>query len=613
MQSQIDYLEGQLKERDSLLSGAQRRLKLTEGAIEELHLSSIGGVATGLPLGEGAVAAVAEDGTIASSSEESYVGQSFEDIVGSGLARGFDESLYQNSRSTQWYMGSQGLGYLRAAEVGYVRVSRTGKYQIMAAMSSNAMFALRPWIMGGLSALFAALFALVYAQASILLREVVVHNIDETNETLALITQGDLSKSVNVNSPAEFARLASGINATVGSLKDAIAAEAARIDRDLATARAIQEGALPRTFPPFPEIQAFDVYASMDAAREVGGDFYDMFLVGEHTVFLLIADVSGKGIPASLFMMAAKTQISNAVSAGMELSEAIKTANWHLCQGNEAGMFVTVWAALFDYETGELTYVNAGHNFPLLRHNGTWQWLREKGGLFLGAFDSAKFRSSSITLEPGDELLLYTDGVNEAFSAADEQYGDDRLEAFLNNHAELHPRALSDALRADLARWAKGAEQSDDITMLALEYGVPPQATGSLTVPAKMEHLDDVLNLVHGELAQRNCPISVQSQLDIVVEELFVNICSYAYEDAEKVGDCRIDYVYNTNPSSLSLAITDWGVPFDPLEHQDPDKPHSAEDAAIGGLGIMMVKRMCDDVSYHRDGDANVVLLRKDW
>jgi len=455
----------------------------------------------------------------------------------------------------------------------------------------------------------AALFAGVY----LLVRRSVVADVELTNLTLALITAGDLEQRVDVRDSEEFDALSDGINATVESLSDAIAAEAARIDRDLATAKAIQEGALPRTFPPFPEIEAFDVYSSMTPAREVGGDFYDFFLVGEHTLCFLVADVSGKGIPASLFMMAAKTQIANNVAAGMGLADALQTANWHLCQGNEAGMFVTVWAALLDYETGMLTYVNAGHNPPLLRHNGTWRWLRTRNGLFMGAFETAKYREAILRLSTGDELFLYTDGVNEAFSIDEEQYGEERLEAFLASHAELHPRILVNALGADLARWAKGAEQSDDITMLALEYGVAPQATGSLTMPATLEHLDDAYDLLHAELADRYCPIGVQHQIDIALEELFVNVCSYAYEDADDPGEVRVEYVYYADPNSLTVSITDWGVPFDPLAHDDPKRPASAAEARIGGLGILMVKRLTDDVSYLRDGDANVIAFKKSW
>lgn len=609
MQAQLDYLAGQLTERDKMLEGIQRRASLSGNKIEELHGSTVGSVATGLPLGRRGISAVAEDGTIVSASDEALVGQGFEDVVGAGLAFGFDPALFEQTRSTTWYMNDSELGYVRAAELSYVRVSRQGTYELMAALPQSEVYRWRPVMVAAVSGVFLALFALMYTQASVLLKNVVVREIDETNETLGRITEGDLDQSVGVHGTVEFARLSEGINATVGSLKDALAAETARNDRDLATAKAIQESALPRTFPPFPEIQAFDVYASMNAAREVGGDFYDIFLIDERRVGFLIADVSGKGIPASLFMMAAKTEIANNIEAGMELGIAMQTANWHLCQGNDAGMFVTVWAAVLDYETGELTYVNAGHNPPLLRHNGTWEWLKKKGGLFMGTFETAKYREGTLTLDYGDELFLYTDGVNEAFSATEEQFGDERLEAFLRAHADLHPHTLVDAMRAELRDWATGAEQSDDITMLALEYGVPPEATGSIELDADLENLSAALSLVRSELAGRFCPITAQNKVDVALEELFVNVCRYAYAGQDKPGKVRVEYIYNANPSAITVSITDWGVPFDPLSYGNS----MAGNVGIGGLGILMAKKSVDDLSYMRDGDANITVFRKEW
>ncbi len=456
-------------------------------------------------------------------------------------------------------------------------------------------------------------FAMVFIAVYRFVRHEVVQSIWQVNGTLGQITNGDLQAEVAVRSNAEFISLSEDINVMVASLRNAIAAEASRIDRELGYARAIQENALPRTFPPFPDINAFDIYASMNAAREVGGDFYDFFLIDDHTLGFLIADVSGKGIPASLFMMAAKAELSNYMSSGMGLSDAVQTANWHLCQGNDADMFVTVWAATLDYKTGLLTYVNAGHNPPLLRHEGKWVWLRDRGGLFLGTFEMARYQSNKLQLSVGDELFLYTDGVSEAFSADLRQYGDERIERFLVSRGALHPRPLIESMRADLARWASGTEQSDDITMLALEYGVSPQATGTLTIPATLDQLDVVFDFIHDALRDRSCPLSTQNQIDVALEELFVNVCNYAYRDAGEPGTATIEYIYNANPNSLTVAISDYGVPFDPLDHADPLTPKSIDEAKIGGLGILMVKRMTDDLSYVRDGNQNVVAFVKSW
>ena len=435
---------------------------------------------------------------------------------------------------------------------------------------------------------FAALFAAIY----VLIANVVVTSIWEVNGTLNKITSGDLEAKVEVRDSKEFASLSDDINRTVHALRDAIAAEGARIEADLATAKAIQGSALPTTFPPFPEVDAFDIYASMNAAREVGGDFYDFFLIDDHTLGFLIADVSGKGIPASLFMMAAKSELANYMKSGMDLGEAVHSANVDLCEGNEAGMFVTVWAARLDFKTGHLTYVNAGHNPPLLRHDGQWQWLKQKGGLFLGTFESARYRTATLDLAEGDEILLYTDGVNEAFSLAGEEYGNDRLEAFLV---------------ADVRAWARGAEQSDDITMVCLEYGTPPEVSGTIEVDATPAGLDELRRALHFELAQLSCPESAQYQIDIAVEELFSNTCKYGYPEA--AGKVRLSYIYNARPSKLTVTLTDWGIQFDPLGYDRTDEVGDF----LKGMGIHLAVNYVDDISYVRDEDRNVVAFTKSW
>ena len=361
--------------------------------------------------------------------------------------------------------GEVDLGYMRAV------MPRDSLY-IMLARPSSMIFASRSVTMLWTSLSTFALLVVVYLFVSRILHRTVISPVERTNASLGKITMGDLNEMVTETGSVEFASLSAGINTCVDALKEYAAESARRIERDLATARAIQEGALPRVFPAFPGIDSVDLYASMDAAKEVGGDFYDFFPIDDDTVGFLIADVSGKGIPGALFMMAAKTEIGNRMQAGMELAEAISGANQYLCAHNEAGMFVTVWAATLKWKTGELTYVNAGHNFPLLRHGqgGTWEWLSKKCGLFLGTFDVAKYRQETLVLDSGDELVLYTDGVNEAFSVNEEEYGNDRLEEFLSTHADLRPQEMVEQLRADVAKWAEGAEQSDDVTILAVEY-----------------------------------------------------------------------------------------------------------------------------------------------
>lgn len=617
-----DHLAKQTAHHEQLLDAVNTYDLSDEIRDAILETSSIDEVLEGYDLSDGTVL-VFEEGVVTYSYNPAYpVGKRYEelfDVVRTGSLEELAEqtwprmTVYSTKPFSDLVDPETDETVFSYVELGYNRVLESNGIYLLMMMPSSMVFANRQGVVGWAFLVALLLLATVYVLAAQLLRKEVVGPINRTNASLARITEGHLDETVSEVRSLEFASLSAGINVTVDSLKEAIAAEAARIDSDLATAKAIQESALPRVFPPFPEISAFDIYASMDAAKEVGGDFFDFFLIDDHTLGFLIADVSGKGIPASLFMMAAKAELSNYMSSGMGLSDAVQTANWHLCQGNDADMFVTVWAATLDYKTGLLTYVNAGHNPPLLRHEGKWVWLRDRGGLFLGTFEMARYQSNKLQLSVGDELFLYTDGVSEAFSADLRQYGDERIERFLVSRGALHPRPLIESMRADLARWASGTEQSDDITMLALEYGVSPQATGTLTIPATLDQLDVVFDFIHDALRDRSCPLSTQNQIDVALEELFVNVCNYAYRDAGEPGTATIEYIYNANPNSLTVAISDYGVPFDPLDHADPLTPKSIDEAKIGGLGILMVKRMTDDLSYVRDGNQNVVAFVKSW
>ncbi|MBP3884568.1 MAG: SpoIIE family protein phosphatase [Olsenella sp.] len=624
MKREVEYLCDQLEARAARIEGVGKIPEM-EGLSESsraelLRTTDLENVLKGFDLDDGTVV-LFSDGKVVLSDNPAYAeGDTVTELFGA-IDENILEEMSQTGEMRQMLydvhsfreLMSREDGAESTSQLGYMKVGKSSGMYVMMAMPSSMVFATRSVTMLWTTISMAVVLLSVYVLAARLLNRVVVQPIDQTNGSLAKITEGNLDESVEVRDNVEFASLSDGINQTVGALKGWIAEAETRMERELATAKAIQASALPRTFPPFPEIDRFDIFASMDAAKEVGGDFFDFFLIDEHTLGFLIADVSGKGVPGALFMMAAKTEINNYMSTGMELAQAIASANAQLCANNDAGMFVTVWAATLDYESGELTYVNAGHNPPLLRHEGEWEWLKEKGGLFLGTFDTAKYKQTRLVLEEGDELLLYTDGVNEAFSPTEEEYGNDRLEAFLADHAHMHPRDLVRSLRADVSRWADGAEQSDDVTMLALEYGVAPEVTGSITLPAVLENLGKANDLVVTELDRRLCPADVKGRVEIALEELFVNVCRYAYADREQAGSVRVSYVYTANPSAITIELCDQGVPFNPLTREDPTMPGSIQEAKIGGLGIYMVKKSMDDFSYVYDGESNIVAFRKEW
>lgn len=315
--------------------------------------------------------------------------------------------------------------------------------------------------------IFAALFVLIYC----LIRRLIVDKIHSINSSLGLITAGHLDEVVNVRSSEEFISLSDDINNTVATLKRYIEEAAARIDRELEFAREIQYSSIPSIFPPFPQRKEFDIFASMDTAKEVGGDFYDFYFVGQDKLAFLVADVSGKGIPAAMFMMRARTVIKGLAETGMGVEEIICTANDTLCQGNERGMFVTLWLGILDIKTGVLDYVNGGHTPPRLLHpDGTGEWLKKKSGIMLGSMEEIPYKPRSCRIVPGDVIYLYTDGVPEGNNQAGEFYGYERLEAVLGSCQGMDPVAMCLTVREDLETFAQGAEQFDDITMLALRF-----------------------------------------------------------------------------------------------------------------------------------------------
>lgn len=315
--------------------------------------------------------------------------------------------------------------------------------------------------------IFAVLFILVYY----LIKKLIVDNINRINASLAEITGGNLDVTVDVRSNEEFASLSDDINETVMTLKRYIDEAAARIDQELEYAKAIQISAMPRVFPPYPDRSEFEIFASMRAAKEVGGDFYDFYLLGEDRLAFMIADVSGKGIPAAMFMMTSKTLIKSLAESGLEIDEVFTAANNHLCENNDAGMFVTAWMGIIDLKTGLVSFTNAGHNPPVVkRGNGSFEFLRGNSGFVLAGIEDFPYSKGELQLMPGDTIYLYTDGVTEATNEQEELYEEDRLLQALNGNRTADMETLCRAVQESVDAFADGAPQFDDITMLAMQF-----------------------------------------------------------------------------------------------------------------------------------------------
>ena len=244
----------------------------------------------------------------------------------------------------------------------------------------------------------------------------------------------------------------------------------ARLNTELKTAGQIQESMLPHEFPPFPDRNEFEIYASMTPAREVGGDFYDFFLIDRDHLCMVMADVSGKGIPASLFMMISKVILQSCAMLGNNAAEILTRTNEALCSNNQVEMFVTIWVGILDLRTGRITAANAGHEYPAIMKNGVFTLLKDKHGFVVGGMDNVKYHEYEIDLEPGDKIFLYTDGVPEATDAKNNMYGTDRMLETLNQYADASPEQILAEVHESVNRFVKDAEQFDDMTMLCLKY-----------------------------------------------------------------------------------------------------------------------------------------------
>ena len=250
-----------------------------------------------------------------------------------------------------------------------------------------------------------------------------------------------------------------------------ITAEKERISAELNIATQIQADMLPRIFPPFPDRHEFDLYATMDPAKEVGGDFYDFFLVDDDHICLVMADVSGKGVPAALFMVIAKTLIKNRAQMGDSPAEILTNVNEQLCQGNDAELFVTVWLAVIQLSTGQGVAANAGHEHPVIkRKNGQYEMVVYRHSPAVATMDGIRFREHAFELKPGDNLFVYTDGVPEATNSHNELFGTDRMLSALNRDPNANPHDLLQTVRSDIDAFVGTAPQFDDITMLSFQY-----------------------------------------------------------------------------------------------------------------------------------------------
>lgn len=435
------------------------------------------------------------------------------------------------------------------------------------------------------------------------------------------IGRGDLDFPVpGVRSRDEVGALASSFVYMRDSLKRHIrelteaTAARERMESELKIARDIQMGMVPKEVPPFPGRNEVDIRAMLEPAREVGGDLYDFFFIDGARLCFLVGDVSGKGVPAALFMARTITLIKATAREARSPEEILGRVNKELAHNNDSCMFVTVFCGVLDVTSGELRYANAGHNPPLIVRGGKEaEFLKGGEGTVLGVEEDSAYKQETVFLAPGDTLCLYTDGVTEAFDKAGEMLSEERL------HDEITARRGESV--AELARdtmqmvktYAGGAPQSDDIAIVVLRYldGVT-ESTRREAAAIKIKNRLDSIGVLAREIAafgaRRRLPDDLLHDVRLALEEVVVNVIHYAYEDAL---EREIAVRMVVKEGEIVLEVRDDGRPFNPLDAPPPDLDKPPEERGVGGLGIFLARKFMDSVEYARVGGENVLVMKK--
>ena len=490
MRDELTYLSIQLESNqkraeafetlDSSSGVMPQKIEAANPEIYRLLTDPIGDIMSGYNLSEtGTVVIAADDVIVASDDPRLPVGSSLKQLLGDDLCKAIDTSIQTDRMQAIAYDGVFATSSTEARESidgkAYLYAIKQGNYIIFEIEPSGMVFSNAVKTTAREVFIFFVTLLILFLVFSRLLNRMVLRPIDDANDALEDIIAGNLESRVKENGTRELVSLASGINTTVDALQGWISEAESRIDIELSAARAIQESALPRNFSSYASNGVPRIFALMDAAKDVGGDFYDFFpledrVLGTKRFVFLIADVSGKGIPAALFMMKAITEVRKELQSGVEIGQAIRNASRELANGNNACMFVTMWVGMLDHTSGRIEYVNAGHNPPLLwRKDKGWDWLTQKSGIPLGTPIDFSYTPHSLDCVEGDKILLFTDGVTEAKNSENMMYGEDRLLVSATAHAQEHPQELVTSIREDVATFVQDAEQFDDITILAFE------------------------------------------------------------------------------------------------------------------------------------------------
>jgi sigma-B regulation protein RsbU (phosphoserine phosphatase) len=387
-----------------------------------------------------------------------------------------------------------------------------------------------------------------------------------------------------------------------------------RMEEELNVAKEIQMSMLPLIFPAFPKRQELDVFANLIPAREVGGDFYDFYFLDENHFCFVVGDVSGKGVPAALMMAVTKTLLKSRAGTDLSTASILTHVNNEIAKDNDAYMFITIFLAILNTNTGELVYSNAGHNpsYIMNKNKKKFTKLSELHGPVVGAMEDMTYKETRLEVEKDDIIFAYTDGVTESQNKEGKLYSDPRLELLLQKSKSEESKDIIEEVIADVKTHEKDAEQFDDITVLSVRICQEPSMDESNAINIEIVNNLEEINTAVGQFEQfateNQISLAVTQKLNIVFDELLNNVISYAYKDDE-------EHIIVINASlrgeRLVVTITDDGEPFNPFGKNPPDTMLSLEERSLGGLGIHLVKNLMDEYDYKRNVNKNIITLIK--
>ena len=451
----------------------------------------------------------------------------------------------------------------------------------------------------------------------------------------------------------EISEFATAFSNMLKELKDHIEKQKdmKRIERELDLAKNIQSAMLPgKEQDENSDDDRHELAPILRPAKEVGGDFYDFFKIDNDHLCVVIGDVSGKGVPAALFMMVARIILRTMTKNLKSIVKAFNKTNYALAKRNNLNMFVTIWAGIIDLRTGHVEFASAGHNPPAIRHkDGTVEFIKSKSELVMAAMEDIVYKQQTLDLQSGDTLFLYTDGVTEATNSQDELFGNERLLETLKEGGERNTAATCEFVEKAIKNFVKETPQFDDITMLAVQFNgsdepvweryektidvsgqnrgelksfvenilTPMDGAKKMIMQDAWEHYEKIVDVipenqdiltafVEGILAPMEGSMKSQMQINIAIDEIYSNIVKFS-------GATKVTLIVEIRKATLTARLTfiDNGIPYDPLKQQDPDVTLSADEREVGGLGIFIVKKTMDSVCYRRNGSNNELAITK--